>query len=1438
MIRVISFATPKKNGNTNNGNSSNSTNNTTITTGVDGVNIWGQYHDHTRDITGNMSGVGSITASGNINTSGNLISNKVITGDINSSGNLTTNNITANGTINATGNITTDGSIYAENAYITNEIVADSISADDGDITNLISSTILCENLTVTKAAHFFKLVIDEIKATKGQILVTPANATVDKVTFANNRYTLYFRATDADGKKIHNMFEVDDQVVCQTFDAATGTNYNVANKFYWSKVVLVSSTPTNVEIDGQTVPCHSITLDWSDKDTNTNGVPQAGDEVVMLGNRTDATRQNAISIGAYNNPYLDSTIQAPFIVQYAGINDYNLSNHRKNVISNGLNTFSGTFTTTTGDNIEDLIDDVSQGALTYMHVAYANSANGQTNFSKTYFDNALYIGFCSNHTQSDASLRYSDYTWCRLRGQNGQSASSYQLIPETLSIHVDGNNATSESDFYVRGYEFESTGITEINNACQYTYIYENPSFNYTQTQDLPILISPQQDTQSFELGLQKIQFKMYDESESEFVAINEVPIIRDGADLEEYKLIPVQEQVPIDKNGTVGINLQYNIMHIVGGNYQNVTATSTMCVYFKAIFEHTNSNYTALSTGTTLPTYQNARVQTNYNTSDNKLLYLQVVLANGTPNTATKIYDSRVVYASMLASATFEITDEIKSTVQGHTTQLNGITNSISTINQRFDQISSTVQSNTTAINTLTGRVTTNETNISNITQKADSIESTVKNLKTGQRNLFNFTNCHWLNVVPFIKGYGVECKNSGLNRVTNLGFDGIGGDFAVTCLMKMQTNAATVSVNICDTNDAGNETVNVTTEWQEYQFIFKGVTRFIGNAQDTSNYNGFIDFESNAITNTNRLYVRELMVVRGNVPTNFAPSWKDYEFANTNNLFALDYSEHIAQTTDTYKGYPVYSPTWYSTDEAVSTDYIFANNKNLKTNTPYTLSFYAKADYNCVIEQYLYGNGGCVDGTVQVINSVAKAGDISISNFADGNTRCYVGTNWKQYIIHWYNQNSGNRSIIAYRDNVNDWDTSIEDGETPNLQIAGVEFKEGYWDVNLLNSQSLIRQTANEIELKVANTGININDGTITLTAENTIINGNLNLHDPKQGLIIYDQYNNPKITIQNETIGTLDDFDFGADKLFSESSQSEVTTQAYNVTFNTITLGNFKAGQKLDLYGFILDSYNVNYAFATTFNRIAYSFIIKCNNSTVTSKNGNATKESVYYTIPDFTIASLPANGTYTIQFSFSGNLTSTQLYGNFNHSIKFYARTIQTSINKVATDGAVFASSTEDFNWMGSDQTMLRNGDSAIRLKDGHIERNVYNAINPYYSNIFCDISSTVPYALVNTLTYTATLNDGLIVFSSVIGRNDNDLRTLYLPNPSTCAGKFYYVKNMVGDSTSVQVTNAGTQNYFIEQASTTHSTSNEVSCEYHSIIFISIGMYWLSFFCG
>lgn len=159
------------------------------------------------------------------------------------------------------------------------------------------------DRLLVRKIAYFVELVIQRMSHVGGQIVLTPASMKCIRVEEFDDYYRCYFESTDGD-KTLTNDFVVGDQARCQTFNIKTGTSQNVSNSYYWRLVVGVGDD--------------YIDLSKADCDAGST-VPQADDEIVLLGNRTDATRQAAIVLAAYGE-------DAPYIKLYRGIDSYQLS--------------------------------------------------------------------------------------------------------------------------------------------------------------------------------------------------------------------------------------------------------------------------------------------------------------------------------------------------------------------------------------------------------------------------------------------------------------------------------------------------------------------------------------------------------------------------------------------------------------------------------------------------------------------------------------------------------------------------------------------------------------------------------------------------------------------------------------------------------------------------------------------------------------------------------------------------------------------------------------------------------------------------------------------------------------------------------------------------------------------------------------------------------
>lgn len=364
LIRITSFAKQKQN--SGSGSSSTSTTKgftTTIKKELDTHYLWGQPFNGTQDVNGNMDVNGKMDVEGDLNVEGYLDVTKNIhtKADMHVEG-YVYSNIVDTGTIQAN-----NGSITTVNSTTTNTT---NVNATNGEIESLITQNAEIQNLNVdvlnAKQAHFWELVIDKMRSTNGTFILSPANAKIEKVVQKSDLkqlYQLMWRATDINtNKAITNDFEVNDQIICMSFNQAeVDNNYNVNNKYYWAKVTSKGTTTAYDDLRETMCDWHYITLDSTQEVWDGTLNPEVGDEICVLGNTTDTTRQNAIILSSVNNTFLDEDLEAPSIAQYKGIKTFELKPYRLNCLSGNENTFYGNFNVIVGNttsDVKDLIND------------------------------------------------------------------------------------------------------------------------------------------------------------------------------------------------------------------------------------------------------------------------------------------------------------------------------------------------------------------------------------------------------------------------------------------------------------------------------------------------------------------------------------------------------------------------------------------------------------------------------------------------------------------------------------------------------------------------------------------------------------------------------------------------------------------------------------------------------------------------------------------------------------------------------------------------------------------------------------------------------------------------------------------------------------------------------------------------------------------------
>ena len=186
----------------------------------------------------------------------------------------------------------------------------------------------LLTDLIVWGKAIFNTLLIRELSYVGGNIVLSPAAGKISYIKEVYSETTneligwkCYLLADDGTTATI-NSFKVEDQVRCQTFNISPGVYENVSNQNYWRMVTKVSTENeviTDAEghelYDGKKFAWIQIAKDNCMEGSDN---PSAGDTIVLMGNRTDKSRQHLLMMETEGD-------SAPKLTMYRGVNSYTL---------------------------------------------------------------------------------------------------------------------------------------------------------------------------------------------------------------------------------------------------------------------------------------------------------------------------------------------------------------------------------------------------------------------------------------------------------------------------------------------------------------------------------------------------------------------------------------------------------------------------------------------------------------------------------------------------------------------------------------------------------------------------------------------------------------------------------------------------------------------------------------------------------------------------------------------------------------------------------------------------------------------------------------------------------------------------------------------------------------------------------------------------------
>ena len=287
------------------------------------------------------------------------------------------------------------------------------------------------DKLEVRQKATFAELEYIRLAFTTGDVGYTSAGGRIAFVKKTGNVFRCYFLADDGE-KRVSNEWRMGDQAMCKTANLLSRTTKQASNRYYWRLVVNTGEETVSeklyyfidlsdikgsldLTIDGKKYACVGY-------DTSTeNDAPQAEDDIIQLGSQTDPDRQYAYILYVSEGRRVD----------YAGINDFNLTTHI-------VNEFSPRGTTIRSDSFK-IVSGAGTGTSSPI---VCDRGEWQTGTIAGHYDRFSYQGslwlYVAKEPSADAPSDKSK-KWIKQVAQG--VAGEQGAAPVMLNIYSDGGN-------------------------------------------------------------------------------------------------------------------------------------------------------------------------------------------------------------------------------------------------------------------------------------------------------------------------------------------------------------------------------------------------------------------------------------------------------------------------------------------------------------------------------------------------------------------------------------------------------------------------------------------------------------------------------------------------------------------------------------------------------------------------------------------------------------------------------------------------------------------------------------------------------------------------------------------------------------------------------------------------------------------------------------
>lgn len=384
------------------------------------------------------------------------------------------------------------------------------------------------------------------------------------------------------------------------------------------------------------------------------------------------------------------------------------------------------------------------------------------------------------------------------------------------------------------------------------------------------------------------------------------------------------------------------------------------------------------------------------------------------------------------------------------------------------------------------------------------------------------------------------------------------------------------------------------------------------------------------------------------------------------------------------------------------------------------------------------------------------------------------------------------------------------------------------------------SRIDQKANDINLSVTNinnglqtTGIDITNGKITLTADNTDIQGNLNIYNAQEGLVIYDYNKLPRIIVTNAALNfnaSIPPFELP----FEETKPYE----GNDIYYGSYVLGRLDDGNKIGVRALAVTTDSTQ-----TISSINAKINVLKDGAQKQQWAGNMYfDDGKWRFILTGEVYDVQQYGEYSLQVILT--VTGASINDNFNLYTESYL--VIGGYNRIGTNAALFAYDSNKLAYFGSECNTLRYGDYnhqaivEVNANGAEYQPNNYSEddTNSQRRGIACELGSVMSlHRCTSGSSYYATAYDGLITVNPGVADNF----WIYLPNPATMPGKIYYLKRVMTNINVYVYTTNGSggyiENIFIDEDNSDGRLTS-FSLSDLSYMVVSDGEYWILFYCG